>query len=119
MSKLLTDLIAEPGKPFRISKIATSSTPDCKTKDEAQERLAKNLDRLSVLQYLLYAEAKRSVLIVLQGIDAGGKDGTIRNVMSGVNPQGVQVTSFKVPEGAEKRHDYLWRVHNAVPGRGE
>ena len=57
------------------------------------------------------------MLIVLQGIDAGGKDGTIRNVMSRMNPQGVKVTAFKVPEGAEKRHDYLWRVHTAVPER--
>jgi len=66
----------------------------------------------------LYAESKRSVLVVLQGIDAAGKDGTIRHVMSGLNPQGVTVTPFKVPEGAEKRHDYLWRVHNAVPEWG-
>ena len=75
--------------------------------------------RLSVLQYLLYAEARRALLVVLQGIDAGGKDGTIRHVMSGLNPQGVRVTSFKVPEGAEKRHDYLWRVHAAVPEFGQ
>lgn len=79
----------------------------------------KNIDRLSVLQYLLYAEGRRSLLVVLQGIDAGGKDGTIRHVMSGLNPQGVNVTSFKVPEGAEKRHDYLWRVHNAIPEYGK
>lgn len=82
-------------------------------------QLAKNLDRLSVLQYLLYAEARRGLLVVLQGIDAGGKDGTIQHVMSGLNPQGVRVTSFKVPEGAEKRHDYLWRVHRAVPEFGQ
>jgi PPK2 family polyphosphate:nucleotide phosphotransferase len=115
----MRDLLAVPGKPFRISKINTSSTLDCKSKEEAVKRLAANLDRLSVLQYLLYAEGKRSVLVVLQGIDAGGKDGTIRNVMSRMNPQGVDVTAFKVPEGAEKRHDYLWRVHNAVPANGE
>lgn len=72
-----------------------------------------------MLQYLLYAEAKRSVLVVLQGIDAGGKDGTIRHVMTGLNPQGVRVTPFKVPEGEEKRHDYLWRVHKAIPEYGQ
>jgi PPK2 family polyphosphate:nucleotide phosphotransferase len=72
-----------------------------------------------VLQYLLYAESRRSVLVVLQGIDAAGKDGTIRHVMTGLNPQGVSVTAFKAPEGAEKRHDYLWRVHNAVPEWGK
>jgi PPK2 family polyphosphate:nucleotide phosphotransferase len=71
------------------------------------------------MQNVLYAESRRSVLIVLQGIDAGGKDGTIRHVMSGLNPQGVSVTSFKVPEGEEKRHDYLWRVHRAVPEWGK
>ena len=71
------------------------------------------------MQTVLYAEARRSVLVVLQGIDAGGKDGTIRHVMSGLNPQGVTVTSFKVPEGEEKRHDYLWRVHRAVPEWGK
>ena len=67
------------------------------------EQLTKNCERLSVLQYLLYAEGRRALLVVLQGIDAGGKDGTIQHVMSGLNPQGVTVTSFKVPEGAEKR----------------
>ena len=88
-------------------------------KASAAAHLAKNLDRLSVLQYLLYAEARRGLVVVLQGIDAGGKDGTIQHVMSGLNPQGVRVTSFKVPEGAEKRHDYLWRVHCAVPEFGQ
>ncbi len=88
-------------------------------KASAAAHLSKNLDRLSVLQYLLYAEARRGLVVVLQGIDAGGKDGTIQHVMSGLNPQGVRVTSFKVPEGAEKRHDYLWRVHCAVPEFGQ
>jgi PPK2 family polyphosphate:nucleotide phosphotransferase len=72
-----------------------------------------------VLEYLLYAEGRRAVLVVLQGIDAAGKDGTIRHVMSGLNPQAARVTAFKVPEGAEKRHDYLWRVHNAMPEFGQ
>jgi PPK2 family polyphosphate:nucleotide phosphotransferase len=89
------------------------------SKDAAAAQLAKNLERLRVLQYLLYAEGRRSLLVVLQGIDAGGKDGTIQHVMSGLNPQGVRVTPFKVPEGSEKRHDYLWRVHRAVPEFGQ
>jgi len=89
------------------------------TKEDAAEVHAKHLERLSVLQYQLYAEGRRAVLAVLQGIDAAGKDGTIRRVMTGLNPQGVEVTPFKVPEGKEKRHDYLWRVHNAVPDYGE
>ena len=64
-------------------------------------------------------KGSRALLVVLQGIDAGGKDGTIRHVMTGLNPQGVQVTPFKVPEGEETRHDYLWRIHRAVPERGK
>jgi PPK2 family polyphosphate:nucleotide phosphotransferase len=89
------------------------------TKEDAADPLTKNRKRLSVLQYLLYAEGRRSLLVVLQGIDAAGKDGTIRHVMSGLNPQGVRVTPFKVPEGEEKRHDFLWRIHKAVPENGQ
>lgn len=70
------------------------------------------------LQRVLWAEGKHALLIVLQAMDAGGKDGTIRNVMRGINPQGCQVTSFKVPTKEELAHDYLWRVHKAVPRRG-
>src|SRR3954469_9548739 len=88
-------------------------------KAKGEEKLKDNIEKLSVLQYQLYAEAKRSVLVVLQGIDAGGKDGTIRHVMTGLNPQGVRVTAFKVPEGEEKRHDYLWRIHRALPEFGQ
>jgi PPK2 family polyphosphate:nucleotide phosphotransferase len=88
-------------------------------KREANERLKRNIARLSELQYLLYAENKHALLIVLQAMDAGGKDGTIRHVMSGVNPQGCKVTSFKVPSAEEADHDFLWRIHKAAPGRGE
>lgn len=69
-------------------------------------------------QYKLYAEGQRKLLVVLQAMDAGGKDGTIRRVFDGVNPQGVEVTSFKVPSTEERSHDYLWRIHNAVPSAG-
>lgn len=119
MAEIPDALIVKPGKKFRLHTIDPGATPAARGKLNAERRLMKNLNRLSVLQYLLYAEGKRSVLVVLQGIDAGGKDGTVRHVMSGLNPQGVRVTSFKVPDGEEKRHDYLWRVHKAVPGRGE
>ena len=115
----LTDALAhKPGTKFRLGKFDADETHGFE-KARSANRLLKNLERLSVLQYLLYAEAKRSVLVVLQGIDAGGKDGVIRNVITGLNPQGVTVTPFKVPEGNEKRHDYLWRVHNAVPEWGQ
>jgi len=118
MKHLEHELLVPDGSKFKLTDIDPSQCHGCK-KEEAEDRLAKNLKRLSVLQYLLYAEARRALLVVLQGIDAGGKDGTVRHVMSGLNPQGVDVTSFKVPEGAEKRHDYLWRIHNAVPEFGK
>lgn len=89
-----------------------------KDKTEALKKTAKYLERMSELQYLLYTEAKRSLLIVLQGIDAGGKDGTIRHVMEAFNPLSTEVTAFKVPDGVERRHDYLWRIHKALPERG-
>lgn len=76
-------------------------------------------ERLESLQELLYAEHKHKVLIVLQAMDTGGKDGTIRHVFEGVNPQGVKVTAFKAPTSEELDHDYLWRVHQHVPGKGE
>ena len=113
------ELIVKPGSSVKLKDIDPSSSPGWKNKESAADQLAKNLVDLESLQYLLYAEAKRSLLIVLQGIDAGGKDGTIRHVMGGFNPQGARVTSFKVPAGEEKQHDYLWRVHKAMPGAGE
>jgi PPK2 family polyphosphate:nucleotide phosphotransferase len=118
MAQLSKLLLVKPGSRIKLADFDPSGTYGIE-KDAAAAQLDKNLDRLSVLQYLLYAESRRSLLVVLQGIDAGGKDGTIQHVMSGLNPQGVQVTSFKVPEGAEKRHDYLWRIHRAVPEFGE
>src|ERR1019366_8809200 len=118
MKQLSKDLLVKPGARIKLADRDASDTLGLE-KDAAAAQLEKNLTRLSVLQYLLYAEARRSLLVVLQGIDAGGKDGTIQHVMSGLNPQGVRVTSFKVAEGAEKRHDYLWRVHNAMPECGQ
>jgi PPK2 family polyphosphate:nucleotide phosphotransferase len=118
MKHLARELIVKPGSKIKLEKFDPDDTLGY-DKDWADRHLAKNIERLSVLQYMLYAEAKRSLLVVLQGIDAGGKDGTVRHVMSGLNPQGVDVTSFKVPEGAETRHDYLWRVHRVVPEWGK
>jgi PPK2 family polyphosphate:nucleotide phosphotransferase len=118
MADITKSLRIKPDTDMRLKDIDPSETFGI-DKDDGREQLTKNVDRLSILQYQLYAEAKRSVLVVLQGIDAGGKDGTIRHVMTGLNPQGVSVTAFKVPEGEEKRHDYLWRVHKAVPEYGQ
>ncbi|HUB83797.1 MAG TPA: polyphosphate kinase 2 family protein [Bryobacteraceae bacterium] len=118
MKQLARELVVKPGAKFKLEEFKPDKTFGY-DKESADEHLKKNLERLCDLQYRLYAEGKRSVLVVLQGIDAGGKDGTIKHVMSGMNPQGVTVTSFKVPEGAEKRHDYLWRIHQAVPEWGK
>lgn len=90
-----------------------------RNKDEAEKVVAKNTERLFDYQSLLYAENKRSVLIVLQGMDTSGKDGVIRNVMRGLNPQGCEVHPFKAPSDEEREHDFLWRIHQAVPSRGE
>ncbi len=86
--------------------------------DRRDRELETLRERLTAFQSVLYAEEKRSVLVVLQGRDASGKDGVIRKVFTAFNPQGCTVTSFKAPAGAELRHDYLWRVHAAVPARG-
>ena len=87
-------------------------------KAEAEPKTQKLLEHLDDLQYRLYAEGKRSLLIILQCMDTSGKDGTIRHVMSGVSPQGCHVTSFKVPSLEEQQHDFLWRIHRAVPRAG-
>jgi len=88
-------------------------------KDEAEAKLDELTNRLESLQELLFAEHKHKLLVVLQGTDTSGKDGVIRHVFEGVNPQGVRVASFKVPTSEELDHDYLWRVHKQTPGRGE
>lgn len=88
-------------------------------KKEGLAALVKLNKRLEELQELLYAEHKHKILIVIQAMDTGGKDGTIRSVFDGVNPQGVKVTSFKVPSPLELDHDYLWRIHQHTPGKGE
>jgi PPK2 family polyphosphate:nucleotide phosphotransferase len=118
MNHAIDRLRVPPDKKIRLGDIDPGATHGL-TKEEAAARLQKHLERLSVLQYLLYAEGRRSVLVVLQGIDAAGKDGTIRRVMSGLNPQGVRVTPFKAPDGEERRHDYLWRIHKALPEYGQ
>ena len=108
----------EIGERVILDDFATDYTGDYEHKHNALEHIEQNRARLGELQEVLYAEHKHAVLIVLQAMDAGGKDGTIRHVMSGVNPQGVQVTSFKVPTPEEVEHDFLWRIHRHVPGRG-
>lgn len=109
----------EPGKSIALSDYDPSETHGRKEGPEADSKMKKDLARLFALQSLLYASRRNSVLIVLQGIDTAGKDGTIRHVFSGVNPQGCRVACFKEPSGEELDHDYLWRIHRETPARGE
>jgi PPK2 family polyphosphate:nucleotide phosphotransferase len=117
-SDLGTALRVKPGTRVRLSRRDHGESFGWNKEDHDAE-LAKQLARLADLQDRLWAEAKRSVLVVLQGIDAAGKDGTINKVMEAFNPQGCPVTSFKVPSSEELAHDYLWRVHQKTPRKGE
>ena len=119
LKNLSQTLIVKPGTKVKLSDVDPEDTAGVKDKDEALEVVERNRRKLEELQALLYAENKHSLLIVLQGMDASGKDGTIRHVMSGVNPQGCEVTSFKVPSAEELDHDFLWRIHKAVPPKGD
>jgi PPK2 family polyphosphate:nucleotide phosphotransferase len=101
---------------MKLADVKTTAPGD---KAKTQEQTAKLVDRLGELQELLYAENQHRVLIILQGMDTSGKDGTIRKVLRETSPQGVRVVSFKKPSEIELDHDYLWRVHAQTPGRGE
>jgi PPK2 family polyphosphate:nucleotide phosphotransferase len=107
-----------PGHPFSLAKISPDESEGYTSKTDVEAELERQRRRISDLQMRLYAEQKQSLLIVLQALDTGGKDGTIRRVFEGVNPQGCQVWSFKVPTPEEMAHDFLWRVHSRTPGRG-
>src|SRR5690349_682264 len=111
--------LVKPGEKVHLSKRDPNDTAGLRSKAEYETILQKNVQRLFDLQTLLAACDQYAVLVVLQAMDAGGKDGTIRHVMTGLNPQACRVTSFKVPSQEETRHDFLWRVHNAMPRRGE
>jgi PPK2 family polyphosphate:nucleotide phosphotransferase len=110
-------LKVDGGGKFNLTKFAADDTCGV-SKSRAARTLAAHVKKLAALHDLLYAEHKRALLIILQGMDAAGKDGTIKHVMSGVNPQGCSVSSFKQPSALELDHDFLWRVHAAVPPRG-
>lgn len=107
-----------PGQPINLADIPTSGKAYFDDKALGKKALKQLREELIEWQVRFYAEGKRKLLIVLQALDAGGKDGTTRAVFEGVNPQGVQVTSFKAPTKAELAHDYLWRVHQRVPAAG-
>ena len=108
----------KPGSKVDLAKFDPAETFG-RQKDDAEAELSSVLDRLTDLQARIWAEAKHPVLVVVQGIDAAGKDGTIRVIAGAFNPQGTPVASFKVPSPVELAHDYLWRVHQRIPGKGE
>ncbi len=109
----------EPGSKVSLLKISPDFKDKNMDKESANEEVTEQNLRLCDLQYLLYAENKRSLLICLQAMDAAGKDGTIRHVLGAMNPQGTRVHAFKAPTGEELAHDFLWRVHMRAPGKGE
>ena len=115
--EILKRLLATPGAEHTDSEFDTHFTGDL-TKQEAGALLAEDIEKLSALQGKLYAQDRYSVLVIFQAMDAAGKDGTIKHVMSGINPQGCQVYSFKQPSAEELDHDYLWRINRCLPERG-
>ena len=113
------DYLVNPDKGFRLDKCPTKIKPLCKTEDEYRIRLEKHAQELSKLQQVLYASGTYALLVVFQAMDAAGKDGAIAHVMSGVNPQGCDVFSFKKPSLEELKHDFLWRTNRCLPARGK
>lgn len=110
--------VAQPGK-VNLADHDPDWTGPFEDKSAAKEETKKNIERMQELQWTLYAENKRSLLIILQAMDAAGKDGTIRHVLGAMNPQGCTVASFKQPSAEERDHDFLWRIHREVPRYGE
>ena len=114
----IDDFQVMPGRKVRLSRFSTSHTRGVKDKVEAKKRLAVNIDELATQQERLAAQDQYALLIIFQAMDAAGKDSTIKHVLTGVNPQGVHVTSFKAPSSLQLDHDYLWRSAVALPERG-
>src|SRR4051812_47335074 len=111
-------LRVKPNKKVRLASIPADSTKHVPAREEADAQTSKAVEKLGELQDSLYAEGRQSLLVILQGMDASGKDGAVRKVFDTVNPTGIQVTSFKQPSSEELHHDFLWRCHWKVPPRG-
>ncbi len=118
IKKLIDHVIAKPGKKISLKDHDAGWTGSIKDKKKAEAMLQDGVKQLAKYQDKLYAQDRHALLIVFQAMDAAGKDGTIRHVMSGINPQGCQVYSFKAPSAEERDHDYLWRSMKALPERG-
>src|SRR5437764_8621134 len=117
-AKLEKSYRVDDGKHFRLKNFDPADVDRVESEEEAKEHLQKDIERMEGLQDKLYAQANWSLLLIFQAMDAAGKDGTIKHVMSGVNPEGVQVTSFKMPSTTELQHDFLWRTTQPLPQRG-
>lgn len=115
---MLPSLIPPLGEPVRLADYDTRTVHDNWDKQSAKQAIKENAAISSELAYRLYAENRRAVLLVLQGMDTSGKDGTIRTVLTGVNPQSFSIVAFKQPSAEELDHDFLWRIHKAAPRRG-
>ncbi len=113
------EFVVAPGSKVDLAKIDPSYTGRHGSREKAAPEIREQVERMDRLQYLLYADARQSLLIVLQGLDAAGKDGVIRHLFSGMNPQGTSVVGFKEPTKTELAHDFLWRAHMPAPGHGE
>lgn len=113
------NFVVEPASKVHLSKIDASYTGDHESHEHALPEIQKHVERMGKLQYMLYADGHQSLLVILQGLDAAGKDGVIRHVFNGMNQQGTFVYGFKQPSKDEAAHDFLWRAHLRTPGKGE
>jgi PPK2 family polyphosphate:nucleotide phosphotransferase len=113
------EFLVAPGSRLRLAKLDPSYTGKHESHEQAMPEIRRHVERMGRLQYLLYADASQSLLVVLQALDAGGKDGVIRHLFSGMNPQGTSVFAFKQPSREELAHDFLWRAHLRAPAHGE
>jgi PPK2 family polyphosphate:nucleotide phosphotransferase len=111
--------VVKPGTRVRLGKLDPSFKDQHESQELAAPEIQKHVERMAKLQYLLYADGKQSLLVILQALDAGGKDGVVRHVFSAMNPQGTSVFGFKQPNNVEAAHDFLWRAHQHAPGKGE
>jgi len=111
-------ILVKPGSKVKLKDIDTNDDGGIKDREDADAQLARDRADLTELQERLYAENRRSVLVILQAMDTGGKDGTVKHVLSGLNPSGCEITSFKAPSFEERDHDFLWRIYRRMPCRG-
>jgi PPK2 family polyphosphate:nucleotide phosphotransferase len=117
-AKLANSYRIDDGKHFRLKDVDPADTGHWESGEQAKEQLQKDIERMEELQSMLYAQDQWAVLLIFQAMDAAGKDGTIKHVMSGVNPEGCQVHSYKTPSETELQHDFLWRTSRDLPERG-